>query len=624
MSKKFSILLASYASALMIVFSAETASMPQKAPGATLEKGGRQFTYHEDEALKSFHDMNKTCKVASPGAPIDDPDIKPIVSAIIILGSSVSISAKADMDFDASKRYMVFPISETSPLTHVAIFEGDRELTYFNIKLAADSADYLMPFDISEWAGKTLTLKGNDDLSKFGIILSDSIPGASKLYKERYRPRYHFTTKRGWINDPNGLVYHDGEYHLFYQYNPVGVEWGNMNWGHAVSKDLIHWEELPIALRMGPDGEIYSGSAVMDYDNISGLGKEDKPAMLAFYTLQAVNSREYDRDGQMQCLAYSTDDGRTWEKYSGNPIIDTRMKNGTWHNRDPKVFYHDDSGKWIMVVHEKDGHSIYNSDNLIDWAYQSHVPGFWECPELFMLPVDGANDKNKWVLSGASGTYMIGNFDGKEFIPESGKHYYATGYLYAPQTYNNTPDGRRIQIGWASIRKPGMPFTGEMLLPVELSLTETKDGPRLKANPLPELDKICRPILEAKELSMDEANSLISEKIKSTDGIRIKTKMRMTHPTNAGLFIDGKKVLDYDLNFNKINSTHYFPQEIGDLSLSFDMWIDAMSIETFFDDGLYVEIAERPDAETKNTIKFWSLEPLVIESLEIFEVDSIW
>lgn len=546
-----------------------------------------------------------------------------IILTTLLLGTTLNVLAN-DTAIEVAKQYLVFPISEKAVNTHVALFNGKTELTDFNLRLAADSADYLIPFDISEWNNEKLTLKSDVDLSKYSIYQSDTIPGQASLYKERYRPQYHFSAKRGWINDPNGLVYHDGEYHLFYQYNPVGVEWGNMNWGHAVSRDLIHWEELPIALRMGPDGEIYSGSAVMDYDNVAGLGKPGEPAMLAFYTLQAVNSRQYDRDGQMQCLAYSLDNGRTWTKYAGNPIVDTRMKDGSWHNRDPKVFKHNESGKWVMVLHEKDGQSIYNSDDLINWEFQSHVPGFWECPELFELAIDGDENNKKWVLTGASGTYMLGSFDGKTFVPESGKHYYLTGYQYAAQTYNNQPDDRRIQIGWASIRKPGMPFTGEMLLPMELSLTRTKDGPRLKALPIAELDDICRPILKAQNLTMEEANALLAEKVKDTDKLRVKAKIRMTHPTNAGVMLDGEKVLNYDLNFSKINSTHYFPQEIGDLSLTFDMWIDAMSIETFFDGGLYCEIAERPEISDGESLKFWSLEPMTLDFLEVYDVQSIW
>lgn len=541
-----------------------------------------------------------------------------IVLSIVCLAEETAIRLRVD------KRYVIFPISSSSPQKMVTISSDGKEYTGFKVRIAMDSVEYLMPYDLSDLVGKQIQITASDNTDLSSVSFSDTIPGESSIYKEKYRPQYHFSAKRGWINDPNGLVYHDGEYHLFYQYNPVDPDWGNLNWGHAVSYDLLHWRELPMAIRMGEDGEIYSGSAVMDYENVSGLSKDGISPMLAFYTLQVVQSPIYDHDGQMQCLAYSYDNGRTFTKYEGNPLVDTRMKDGTWHNRDPKVFYYAPGEHWVMALHEKDGHSFYTSNNLIDWEYQSHVSGFWECPELFELEIDGNPKNKKWVLTGASGTYMIGDFDGKVFTPTSGKHYNVTGYQYAAQTFNQLPDNRRVQIGWASIRKPGMPFTGQMLLPVELSLTETKDGPRLKAMPVKEVQTLLSPIFTASDLTMDEANSLLSEKVKSTDRIMVRAKMRMSHPTNAGLEVDGQRVLNYDLNFNKINDVHYFPQEIGSLTLDFDMYLDAMSIETFFDNGLYCEIMERPEKKIENKLQFWTLEPLHIESLEVYDVSSIW
>lgn len=558
--------------------------------------------------------------------------MKPFISIILMIASACVMAAEASSDSDVSRvrtfkvdeRYMILPIgSQTEPVRITVVSDG-QEYTDFRVKLVKDSADYLMPYDLSELSGKEVTLLSDSNIPLDAITFADTIPGEVPVYEETLRPQYHFSAKRGWINDPNGLVYHDGKYHLFFQYNPVDVDWGNLNWGHAESSDLVHWTERPIALRMGPDGEIYSGSAVVDSCNVSGLAVDGNPPMLLFYTLQVVNSSLYDRDGQMQCLAYSLDNGRTFIKYEGNPIIDTRMKDGTWHNRDPKVFKHERSGKWVMVLHEKDGHSIYNSDNLIDWQYKSHVPGFWECPELFELPVEGCDGKTMWVLAGASGTYMLGDFDGSVFTPVSGKHLYVTGYNYAAQTFNHEPSGRRIQIGWANIRKQGMPFTGQMLLPVELTLAMTKDGPRLRSNPVKEVESIMTAVMSASDISMEEANRLLAEKIDSTGKLRIKATIRMTHPTNAGLMLDGEKILNYDLNFNKINDVHYFPQQIGSSSLTFDMYIDAMSIETFFDGGLYSEIRERPTTSGKGSLSFWSLEPMIVDSLEVYEIDSIW
>lgn len=510
-------------------------------------------------------------------------------------------------------KYLNLPIKETGKDALLTISLDGKEITHGQIVLSS-APDYWMFYDVSAFAGKKLTLNyaSEDQNGIQAIEIADTLRGQASLYKESMRPQYHFSASRGWINDPNGLVYYDGEYHLFYQWNPFGVKWGNLNWGHAVSRDLLHWQELPLAIAESKEGEIYSGSAIVDYNNVSGLGSKKKPAMLAFYTLQA-------NDGQVQCLAYSTDHGRTWKQYKHNPIVDTKMKWGTWHNRDPKVFWYEPGGHYVMVLHEKDGPSIYTSTNLIDWKYESHTAGIWECPELFPLAVDDDPNNVHWVMPGASGTYMIGQFDGRKFTPEAGKFYYANGYLYAGQTFNDVPDGRRIQIGWASIRKEGMPFTGEMLLPVELKLTQTKDGIRLKSKPIKEVESLLTPILSAEDLTMEQANELLS-KVPSTDGICIKTTLQYTHPTNAGLELEGHRILDCDMNFNRINKTPYFPQEIGGMTLSFDIYIDRMSIETFVDDGLFTDISERPYGDAAKGIRFWSLDPLIVKKVEVFQV----
>ena len=520
------------------------------------------------------------------------------------------------------KRYLNLPVVENGDRHLLSFRLGSQLLTKCDIRLAraGEEPKYWMFYDVQAYQGKTLTLVYEGEAGCLeGITQSDEWKGQENVYTEAYRPQFHFSTRRGWINDPNGLVYYDGEYHLFYQHNPFGVEWGNLNWGHAVSRDLVHWEELPEALQMDADGEMYSGSAVVDYNNVSGLGSRENPAMLAFYTLQA-------RHGQVQCLAYSLDKGRTWTKYAKNPIIDTAMKGGTWHNRDPKVFWYAPGRHWVMVLHEKDGHSIYNSTNLTDWTWTSHTPGFWECPELFELPVDGDPNHTKWVMSGASGTYMIGSFDGKRFTPEAGKYYYATGYLYAPQTINNIPakDGRRIQISWASIRHQDMPFTGMMLMPVELKLVTTKDGIRLTALPVKEVEQLLTPVFKADSLTMDEANEKLKGIATDGKGLCVKATIRLTHPTNAGLELDGHRILDYDMNFNRINGIPYSPDDFTSLRLSFDLYIDRNSIEAFFDGGRYSFTNDRKAPKGERRLKFWSLEDLAVESLEVYTVDSIW
>lgn len=246
-------------------------------------------------------------------------------------------------------------------------------------------------------------------------------------YSEPFRPQYHFSPEKNWMNDPNGMVYYEGEYHLFYQYNPFGDKWGHMSWGHAVSPDMVHWKHLPLALPEADNVMIFSGSAVVDWKNTSGFGTDGKPPMVAIYTgYNTTNKVQY------QCIAYSNDKGRTWTKYSGNPVINI----GSNNFRDPKVQWYEPLHQWIMTVSLSVEHKVclYGSNNLKDWTLLSQfgpagsTAGVWECPDLFELPVEGANEK-RWVLvvnigsgsvgGGSGGQYFIGQFDGNRFVPDT-------------------------------------------------------------------------------------------------------------------------------------------------------------------------------------------------------------
>ncbi|MCD7936876.1 MAG: DUF4980 domain-containing protein, partial [Tannerellaceae bacterium] len=394
-----------------------------------------------------------------------------------------SVSAE-EIDVKINKKYLNLPVSHKVERNNMRFTINEKDERKFVIRLADKEPDYWVFCDMTQLQGKTIRISYEGDPAGLKhIYQADTFAGQDSLYKETNRPQFHFTTRRGWINDPNGLVYYDGEYHLFYQHNPYEMEWENMHWGHAVSKNLIHWEELPEALYPDQWGTMFSGSAVIDYKNTSGFGEKGNPAMVSIYTAAQP-------DRQTQCIAYSLDKGRTWTKYEGNPVIDSKEKWNSVDTRDPKVFWYTPSGHWVMILNERDGHSIYTSDNLKDWVYQSHITGFWECPELFELPVDGDTNNTRWVMYGASGTYMLGSFDGKTFTPEAGKYYYTTGSMYAAQTYTNIPenDGRRIQIGWARLGHNGMPFNGMMTLPTELTLKTTKDGIRMVSKPIREAE----------------------------------------------------------------------------------------------------------------------------------------
>lgn len=329
---------------------------------------------------------------------------------------------------------------------------------------------------------------------------------------EPHRPQFHFTPAANWMNDPNGMVYFAGEYHLFYQYYPDGDTWGPMHWGHAVSRDLVHWERLPIALYPDAQGWVFSGSAVVDWQNTSGLGQGGQPPLIAVFTThQAEREKAGHADFQNQCLAYSNDRGRSWRRWEGNPVL---RNPGIRDFRDPKVIWHAATQRWIMTLAVQDHVAFYTSPNLKDWTFASEFGrhygahgGVWECPDLFPLPVPGSNDI-RWVLlvsinpggpNGGSATqYFIGDFDGNHFTtPQDPGAVQWMDYgrdNYAGVTWSDLPanDGRRILLGWMSNwqyanQVPTQPWRSAMTIPRELRLVQTPAGWRLQSWPVQEL-----------------------------------------------------------------------------------------------------------------------------------------
>ncbi len=401
--------------------------------------------------------------------------------------------------FKAEKKYLLLPIEDSGNELRVGISVENEKINEFVLRPAQNQIDYWVPLDLSDWQGKEVRL----NIPQMGeTAIFPEKPKQSDTFEfdqnEKYRPTYHFTPPYGWMNDPNGMVYYGGEYHLFYQYNPFGTRWQNMSWGHAISNDLIHWEHLPVALMPDSLGTIFSGSAVVDENNIAGFQTGEEKTLLAFYT-------QSERGGQWQSLAYSNDKGRTWTKYAKNPIL----KHPTASDfRDPKVFWHEAGGKWIMILAVGQVMEIYSSVNAIDWTYESNFGegygshnGVWECPDLFELPVEGTNEK-RWVLicninpggpSGGSATqYFIGNFDGKTFTCDSRKE--ETYWLdwgkdhYALVSWSDVPkeDGRRIGIAWMNNWEyandlPTVNFRSAMSIPRELKLIK-QDGHYLLTN----------------------------------------------------------------------------------------------------------------------------------------------
>ena len=563
----------------------------------------------------------------------------------------------AELSFKVKCKYLNLPISQQEPRCRL-LFQAKGIDDLSVVARLSANPEYWVFKDMTAYKGKTLTItfEGSEEaLAK--VYQADTIRDASLLYKEEYRPQFHFTSRRGWLNDPNGCIWHDGLYHLYYQHNPFEREWENMTWGHATSPDLLHWTEHAPVLFPDYLGTMYSGSAVFDKNNTSGFGTKNNPPLVYAYTADRS-------DREVQCIAYSLDGGMTLHKYEGNPVIDSHDKWQTHDTRDPRLFWYSPlpqplprgggekaapkeppssggglEGGWILVLNERNGHSIYTSDNLKDWTYQSHVNGFWECPDLFPLAVDDNPNDVRWVMLGASNTYMIGRFDGKTFTPESGKHRFSTGAIYAAQTFNNVPDGRRIQIGWANIDHKGMPFRGQMLLPTELSLRTTKDGIRLVSKPIAEVATLLKPLYASdKVLTSQEANEALSTFHFSLFTFHLRATLNLSYATSAGLRYSGQNIIDYDLNRNTLNGQPYSPQDPTSLSLTMDIYIDRTSVEVFIDDGLYSYSAQTPSnsplkGENKKasplggglegSFEFWGSE-ITVTDLQLDAVSSIW
>jgi fructan beta-fructosidase len=335
-------------------------------------------------------------------------------------------------------------------------------------------------------------------------------PPAANLYNEKYRPQFHFTPRINWTNDPNGLVFYKGEYHLFFQHNPTGINWGNMTWGHAVSTDLIHWQQLSNAIEPDELGTIFSGSAVVDWKNTSGFKTGDESVLVAFYTSAGAHAPK--KVPFTQSIAYSNDRGRTWIKYKNNPVIGHIRAN----NRDPKVIWHEPTKTWIMALFlDKNDFVLYSSKNLKQWNHLQDVelPGSSECPDFFPLAVDGDSANTQWVFWGANGRYLLGTFDGRKFNRQAGPFESRVGNYYASQTYSDIPesDGRRIQIAWMAGGKfPGMSFNQQMSIPCELTLRTFPEGIRLCRVPVREIEKLRGAHWDLKDTTLQPGEKLLS------------------------------------------------------------------------------------------------------------------
>lgn len=543
---------------------------------------------------------------------------------------------------NTNQRYLLLPVEEVMPDVRVSMIVNNKEVNVADVRLAVNRVDYFVPLDLSDYAGKNILLKfklgSNDPIrGKLSAVcckemkLSDTFDTGNR---EKFRPTYHFSPLYGWMNDPNGMVYKDGEYHLFYQHNPYGSKWGNMHWGHAISKDLINWEHRPDAITPDALGTIFSGSAVVDTDNTAGFGAG---AIVAIYTQNS--------DRQVQSIAYSTDNGRSFTKYENNPVLTSDARDF----RDPKVFWHKETQRWIMLLAVGQEMQIFSSSNLKDWAFESSFGegqgahgGVWECPDLFELPVDGTNEK-KWVLlcnlnpggpfGGSATQYFVGTFNGKEFVNESpsktkwmdwGKDHYAT------VTWSDAPDNRRIAIAWMSNWQyandvPTSQYRSPNSVPRDLSLFTVDGETYLQSAPSPELLKL-RDISKKRSFKVNGTRT-IKDMIAGNEGAyEIELTIENQHADVIGfrLYNDkGEEVdMQYDMKEKKfsmdrrksgeVGFNENFPMltwttiESGKDELKHRLFVDKSSVEAFGDGGRFVMTNQVFPSEPYTHIDFYS------------------
>lgn len=499
--------------------------------------------------------------------------------------------------------YLNIPVQMNQERQMVYFVLGQDTLTHSVIRIADGEPDYWVFKDVSAYRGKVMNLIFTKRVSGIDQVYQDNtFPGEDSLYHETRRPQFHFSPKRGWNNDPNGLVWFDGEYHLFFQHNPYEIYWQNMHWGHAVSADLIHWTELNDALFPDPLGTMYSGSAVIDKKNTAGWGKN---TLVAAYTTAGKQ--------QIQCLAYSKDKGRTFTKYEGNPVVGP--------TRDPKVIWYTPGKHWVMALYHRAGVNIYTSDNLKNWKETDYVKGFYECPEIFELPVDGDPNNTLWVIYGGSGSYLLGEFDGSDFVPRFGKYRNTYGAHYAAQTYNNEPNGKRIQIGWGRIESKGMPFNQMMCFPTELTLRTTNEGIRMFSEPISGINDLHTRGYDFSGLSMEKTNLELA-KI-NHDLLHVTARMESLDGAQIGISFQGHKYCTMDSDeLNGVQTAHQNPEK---MVFEVEILIDRTSLEVFYQKGqkVFVEALKEP-AKEEGLVIHGNRDQIKIHRFKVYELESAW
>lgn len=527
------------------------------------------------------------------------------------------------VSLDVTEDYLLLPIQDDAPEGKICVVkDNEQKGTLMNVRLARERVDSYVPFALSAYKGQHISIEiqgvPETALCWKELKLSGSF---DMVNKESFRPVYHHTPAYGWMNDPNGMFYKDGVYHLYFQYNPYGAVWGNMHWGHSTSTDLMHWKFEGCAIVPDAWGAIFSGSCVVDHENTAGFGKE---AVVAFYT--SAKSTPWG-DIQMQSMAYSLDNGKTFTKYEGNPILTSSEKDF----RDPKVFWYAPGKHWVMILAVGQHMEIYSSVNLKEWkkesefgAMQGAHGGVWECPDLVEIPVEGTREK-KWVLicnlnpggpfGGSAAQYFVGSFDGKKFVNESptqtkwmdwGKDNYAT------VTWNNAPDGRCIALGWMSNWQyannvPTRQYRSANTLARDLTLYREGQELYLKSTPSSEVKKARGKKVSIPSFKVSEKHEMVNLFEEKQGAYEVEIVIQNAGASKIAFCLlndKGEKVsMYYDLNrkqfvmdrseSGKVDFSKDFPAVTVapvnvDKELTLRLFVDRSSIEAFGEDGKFV------------------------------------
>ncbi len=558
---------------------------------------------------------------------------------------------------DTVKKFLLLPVQENAPEGKVNIivnnqFQLDQSI---NVRLARERVDYYVPLDLSAYAGKTISIDitgmPSSSLCWEEIKVSDTFDSANR---EKFRPVYHHTPVYGWMNDPNGMFYKDGVYHLYFQYNPYGSMWGNMTWGHSTSTDLVHWTDEGTPIVADAWGTIFSGSCVVDKDNTAGFGKG---AVIAFYTSAKPSPWG---DVQSQSMAYSLDNGKTFTKYEHNPILTSSERDF----RDPKVFWYAPGKHWVMMLAVGQEIQIYSSPNLKDWKKESSFGtmqgahgGVWECPDLVEVPVEGAKEK-KWVLicninpggpfGGSATQYFVGHFDGKVFVNESptltkwmdwGKDNYAT------VTWSNAPAGRCIALGWMSNWQyannvPTTQYRSTNTIARDLTLYKVDEELYLRSKPSAEIEKARGKKINLpafKVSGIHEVESLLTDNngayeldmiIENAGSSKIAfslvngkgEKVSMYYDVVRKQFVMDRSVsgvVDFSRDFPAVTVA---PVDNTD-TIHLRLFVDRSSIEAFGEDGKFVMTNLVFPAEPYNKLIFESEENgYTVKSLDVYRL----